>query len=89
MPLARSRRRRTRFGNAETGGRRIIATSYERYNGGARTKRMYGSSTVTRFYVHFAEDARDPSKWEEIEGYGPTPGDRKTHAINEFVRRRS
>lgn len=84
----RRRKLHRRYGRAESGGRRIEASSYERYNGGARAKRMYGGSTITRFYVHFAEDRNDPSKWEKIEGYGPTPGDRKTYAINEFIRRR-
>jgi len=59
----------------------IKAVSYERYNGGVRIKRAYGSSTVTRFFVFRAEDEKDPSKWLKVEGYGPTPGDRKTDAI--------
>jgi len=62
-------------------GSKIVASSYERYNGGARIKRQYGSSTVTRFYVYREEDANDASKWVKVEGYGPTPGDRKTDAI--------
>lgn len=64
---------------------KVEATSKERYNGGARIKRMYGSSTVTRFYVHYKSDRKDPSKWMTIEGYGPTPGDRKTDAIRKFL----
>ena len=60
---------------------KIIANSYERYNGGARVKRAHGSSTVTRFYVYRAEDKDDPSKWMKLDGYGKTPGDRKTDAI--------
>lgn len=62
-------------------GRKIKAVSYERYNGGARVKRAYGSSTVTRFYVFFEGDERDPSKWVKVEAYGATPGERKTYAI--------
>jgi hypothetical protein len=62
-------------------GDKIVASSFERYNGGARVKREHGSSTVTRFYVHFARDRDDPSKWKTVEGYGRTPGDRKTDAI--------
>jgi hypothetical protein len=61
--------------------RKIVASSFERYNGGVRIKRLYGSSTVTRFYVHFADEANDPSRWLVVEGYGPTPGERKTDAI--------
>jgi len=60
---------------------KIIASSFQRYNGGARIKRLHGSSTVTRFYVFREEDLGDASKWLEVEGFGPTPGDRKTDAI--------
>jgi hypothetical protein len=59
----------------------VKAVSFERYNGGARIKRLYGGSTVTRFYVYRAEDEGDPCKWLKVEGYGPTPGERKTDAI--------
>jgi len=62
-------------------GLKIVATSYERYNGGVRIKRLYGSSTVTLFFVHYARDAKNASAWKKVEGYGPTPGDRKTDAI--------
>jgi hypothetical protein len=77
---------RRRYGRSNA-GRRVEASSFERYNGGLRVKRQWGSSTVTRFYVHFAEDRNDASKWEKIEGYGKTPGERKTFAIQEFLRR--
>lgn len=80
---------RKRYGRAESGGRAIEASSFQRYNGGVRVKRQYGSSTVTRFYVFFKDERDDPSKWVEIEGYGPTPGDRKTYAINRFVERKA
>lgn len=63
---------------------KILAHSFERYNGGVRIKRLHGSSTVTRFYVYREEDEKDPSKWRKIEGYGPTPGDRKTDAIRRY-----
>lgn len=63
---------------------KIIATSFERYNGGAAIKRKYGSSTVTRFYVHREEETNTPASWRVIEGYGHTPGDRKTDAIRRF-----
>jgi len=63
---------------------KIIASSFERYNGGVRIKRAYGSSTITRFYVYREEDRNNPAAWEKIEGYGPTPGDRKTDAILKF-----
>jgi len=74
-----------RYGRSAAAGRRVEATSVERYNGGVRIKRAYGSSTVTRFLVGFAGSSADT--WEKIEGFGPTPGDRKTYAINEFLRR--
>jgi hypothetical protein len=63
---------------------KILASSFERYNGGVRIKRLHGSSTVTRFYVYREEDRDNPSAWQKIEGYGPTPGDRKTDAIRKF-----
>jgi hypothetical protein len=59
----------------------IIAKSFERYNGGIRIKRLYGSSTVTRFYVYDSKDEHNPQVWSIVTGYGPTPGDRKTFAI--------
>jgi hypothetical protein len=64
---------------------KIVAQSYERYNGGARVKRQYGSATVTKFFV---EVKGDPSTRAEVVGYGKTPGDRKTHAIEQFMRMR-
>jgi len=66
--------------------RKVVASSTERYNGGVRIKRLWGSSTVTLFFVFYAEDRKDPAKWMKLEGYGKTPGDRKTYAMNEFRR---
>lgn len=63
---------------------KIIATSSSRYNGGVAAKRKYGSSTITTFVIYREENASDASKWEYVEGYGPTPGDRKTDAIKRF-----
>lgn len=63
---------------------KIIATSFERYNGGVAIKRKYGSSTITRFYVYREEDSEDSTQWRIIEGFGPTPGDRKTFAIKRY-----
>src|SRR5580658_7470962 len=62
--------------------RRIFASSFERYNGGAAVKRKYGSSTVTRFYVGYEGDGAE--KWAKIIAYGRTPGERKTAAIEQF-----
>jgi hypothetical protein len=75
-----SKLRRVKRGGYKRNGK-IIASSFQRYNGGVRIKRLYGSSTVTRFYVFREEDRNDASKWLEVEGFGPTPGDRKTDAI--------
>ncbi len=74
-PVKRNGRRRVHRNG------KIIASSFQRYNGGVRIKRLYGSSTVTRFYVFREEDRNDASKWLVVEGFGPTPGDRKTDAI--------
>jgi len=63
---------------------KIVASSFERYNGGVRIKRLWGSSTVTRFYVYKKSDRDDPKKWKIIEGFGKTPGERKTQAIGKF-----
>lgn len=63
---------------------KIVAVSHERYNGGIAIKRKYGSSTVTRFYVC---DSDIPGSAVLIEGYGPTPGDRKTDAMRKFSAR--
>jgi hypothetical protein len=60
---------------------KIIASSYERYNGGIRIKRQWGSSTVTVFCVYREEDKDNPSAWELIKGYGASPGERKTYAV--------
>jgi hypothetical protein len=38
--------------------------------------------------VRWERDARNPAAWEVIEGYGPTPGDRKTYAIQRFLEKR-
>ena len=67
----------------ETMGR-IVAVSFERYNGGKSIERKFGSSTVTKFYVYREEYESDPSQWKVVEGFGPTPGDRKTFAIRRY-----
>lgn len=43
---------------------KIVAVSKERYRATAAQRRLYGGSTVTEFWVHRAEDAKDPSKPE-------------------------
>lgn len=59
---------------------KLVAISKERYRATAAQKRLYGGSTITRFWVYRPEDSDDPSKWVVVEGYGPSPGQRKTDA---------
>lgn len=59
---------------------KLVAKSFQRYNGGVRAKRQYGSSTITRFYVFRPEDQNDPNKWVIVETGGPSPGERATAA---------
>ena len=79
IALSEKKARKPRSSSPKPG--KIVANSYERYNGGARVARQYGSSTVTRFYVYRSEDKNDAGKWLKVEGYGKTPGERKTDAI--------
>jgi len=65
--------------------RKIVAYSKDRYRASAAERRLYGGATVTEFFVHFEEDAKDASKWQIIRGYGKTPGERKTDAISKFA----
>ena len=59
-----------------------VANSYQRYNRRrAREAAIRLQHQVTKFYVYRAEDKDDPSKWMKLDGYGRTPGDRKTDAI--------
>ena len=65
--------------------RRIAAVSESRYNAGAAHKRVWGSSTITRFYVWWEGTANgDASKAVIVEGCGATPGERMTHAKARF-----
>lgn len=65
--------------------RKVIATSFERYNGGIAIKREYGSSTITKFYVHWEGEESNPQSWKVISGFGKTPGERKSYAIRKFI----
>ncbi len=73
-----------RKSNPASASDKIVASSFERYNGGVKVKRKWGSSTVTRFYVYKQKDKGDANKWKIVEAYGKTPGERKTYAINVF-----
>jgi len=59
---------------------KLITFSQSRYNGGARAKRIYGSSTITTFIVCRPEDVNDSSLWATVEVGGKTPGERATAA---------
>lgn len=58
----------------------LKAFSKSRYNGGVKAKRLYGSSTITTFYVMRAEDEKRAELWATVEVGGKTPGDRVTAA---------
>lgn len=61
---------------------KLKAFSKSRYNGGVKAKRMYGSSTITTFYVMREQDETPakPELWVTVEVGGKTPGDRVTAA---------
>ena len=59
---------------------KLITSSQSRYNGGVRAKRLYGSSTITTFFVFRPEDENDASLWATVEVGGKTPGERATAA---------
>ena len=61
---------------------KLFARSFQRYNGGVRIKRLYGSSTITLFHVGI--EGSDPSTWATIEAFGKTPGERKTNALDVY-----
>jgi len=54
----------------------IELISANRYNGGVRIKRQWGSSTVTEFWVRVNGVPQD----YKVVGYGKTPGERKSYA---------
>ena len=66
--------------------KKVVAVSISRYNGGAKVKRLHGSSTVTLFEVYFEEHAKDYSKHVKIEAKGANPHVRKQVAIDRFLR---
>jgi hypothetical protein len=58
---------------------KLITSSQSRYNGGVRAKRLYGSSTITTFFVFRPED-ENADLWATVEVGGKTPGERATAA---------
>lgn len=64
---------------------KIEVWSKERYRASAAERRRYGGATITIFWVHRAEDAKDASRWVTVTGYGKTPGERKTDARRQGI----
>jgi hypothetical protein len=58
----------------------LKTVSKSRYNGGVKAKRLYGSSTITTFFVMRPEDENKPQFWATVEVGGKTPGERATTA---------
>jgi hypothetical protein len=65
--------------------KRLFASSKDRYRATAAQRRLYGGAAITEFYIFRKEDRNDASKWLVVTGYGPTPGERKTFALNKAV----
>lgn len=62
---------------------KVIAVSMERWNGGIRAKRQYGSSTMTKFVCYYAGDEHNVDRWVYVTTGGTGPSDRKAKAIAE------
>lgn len=58
---------------------KLKAISKERYRATAAQRRLYGGKTVTRFCR--VEDRENHANWVVVEGFGSTPGERKTDAM--------
>lgn len=66
--------------------RKMWAQSKHRYKANAAERKLYGGATVTDFWVGYAGDERDASKWVVVRGFGPTSGQRKTDAMTKARR---
>lgn len=62
----------------------VVAVSFERYRATAAQRRAHGGGTVTRFYVYRRSEEGDASRYAVVEGFGRTPGERKTDAIRRY-----
>jgi hypothetical protein len=60
---------------------KIKAISFERYRATAAQRRLYGGKTVTVFLVFHPDAPDDYARAEKFDGYGLTPGERRTYAI--------
>ncbi len=63
---------------------KLFAVSQNRYRASALERRLYGGNTVTQFLI--GVEGSDPKTWENVMGYGPTPGNRKTYALRAYVK---
>jgi len=63
-------------------GPKLFASSQERWRATAEQRRLYGGKTVTRFYI--GEVGSGAETWKTVEGYGDSPGKRKTFALNRY-----
>ena len=59
---------------------KLQTCSKERFNGGVKAKRQYGSSTMTTFWVFRPEDEKNADLWATVTVGGKTPGERSTAA---------
>lgn len=61
----------------------LVAWSWHRWRASAAERRAYGGPTVTRFVLRpKGADPNDSRLWRWFNGFGPTPGERRTWAIN-------
>lgn len=77
------------LGRARNATPKALAFSKSRFRASPAERRQYGGSTITEFYVMFATDEKDASKWEVITGHGKSPADRKRDAIEKFLRKKA
>lgn len=62
---------------------KLEAHSLNRYRASAAERRQYGGITTTEFIV----TRKDTGEMMTVMGYGKTPGERKTFAMNEARRK--
>lgn len=61
---------------------KLFADSVTRWRATAAERRLHGGKTVTQFLV--GEVGSPASTWRRVNGYGPTPGERRTDAIRSY-----
>lgn len=60
---------------------KLQASSMYRWRATASERRLYGGATVTEFLVEDRDQPGVPGIM--VKGYGPTPGERKTYAMQQ------